>query len=329
MEKLIYKYLNNRASLSEKRKLLEWLKESEENKLKFSRIKNLYAIASMGEEEESFADMSFLKSFIEKKEKSINSIKRIAVSAAAAAAVIFVFVLGFQTGNHMDKPVNIIADGPVNMEFSTPYGVKGKILLPDSSVVWLNSGSKICFPSKFTGKSRNITFYGEAYFDVKKDSLFPMKINTPHNLSVVVTGTSFNLHSYREDTFFSLYLSKGSVNIQDKKGNVIHRLKEDESIEYNFRAKEMRTKKTPEPFPIVGWKNGWLIFDEDSMQSVFKKMERWYGVTFRISEHFNFNNKLTAKFREESVSQVLDLMKKISLVDYSIKDTIIFIKNPY
>jgi len=329
MNKVIYKYLNNNANLQEKKLLLKWLNESQENKIKFSRIKQLHSIALLTDDEElTNPDISFLKNYITKKERG-NRIFRLAIRYSAAAAIVAViFTIGLKIGTRLEKPLNIIADGIVHMEYSTPYGVKGKIVLPDSSVVWLNSGSTIGFPSKFTGDSRNISFNGEAYFDVKKDSTFPMIINTPHNFNVVVTGTSFNLHSYREDPFFSLYLSKGKINIQDKKGNLIHMLKEDESIQYNFFAKEIKTKKTIEPSSIVGWKNGWLIFDEEELKSVFRKMERWYGVSFKISSHFNLNDKLTAKFREESVSQVLDLMKKISLIDYSIKDSIVFIRIP-
>ena len=329
MNKLIYKYITNKANLQEKRLLLEWLNESTENKKTFARLKQLHSITSLPNEDEvTESDFRSLINSIEQKE-SRNKIFRLVFRYSASAAIItLIFVLGLKIGYHKEKPLNIIADGVVQMEYSTPYGVKGKIVLPDSSVVWLNSGSKIGFPSKFTGTSRNITFNGEAYFDVKKDSLYPMRINTSHNLNVVVTGTSFNLHSYSEDSFFSLYLSKGKVNIQDKKGNVIHRLKEDESIEYNFAAKEIKTRKTFEPSKIIGWKNGWLIFDEEELTSVFKKMERWYGVSFKIPSNFNLNNKLTAKFREESASQVLDLMKKISIIDYTIKDSVVFITNP-
>lgn len=329
MNKLIYKYINNKANLQEKRLLLEWLNESIENKRTFSRIKQLHGITSLPNEEEvSDTDFRFLMNRIEQKERR-NRLFRLTFGYSATAVIVaLIFVLGLKIGYRKERPINIIADGVVQMEYSTPYGVKGKIVLPDSSVVWLNSGSKIGFPSKFTGNSRNVTFNGEAYFDVKKDSLYPMKINTSHNLNVVVTGTSFNLHSYSEDSFFSLYLSKGKVNIQDKKGNVIHMLKEDESIEYNFRAKEIKTRKALEPSSIIGWKNGWLIFDEEELTSVFKKMERWYGVSFKIPSNFNLNNKLTAKFREESASQVLDLMKKISIIDYTIKDSVVFITNP-
>lgn len=329
MNKLIYKYINNKANLQEKRLLLEWLNESIENKRTFSRIKQLHGITSLPNEEEvSDTDFRFIMNRIEQKERR-NRLFRLTFGYSATAVIVaLIFVLGLKIGYRKERPINIIADGVVQMEYSTPYGVKGKIVLPDSSVVWLNSGSKIGFPSKFTGNSRNVTFNGEAYFDVKKDSLYPMKINTSHNLNVVVTGTSFNLHSYSEDSFFSLYLSKGKVNIQDKKGNVIHMLKEDESIEYNFRAKEIKTRKALEPSSIIGWKNGWLIFDEEELTSVFKKMERWYGVSFKIPSNFNLNNKLTAKFREESASQVLDLMKKISIIDYTIKDSVVFITNP-
>lgn len=329
MDKLIYKYLSNKANLQEKMLLLRWLKKSKENRIKFSNLKQIHTIGIVADEIEHIdIDITFLKKHIENQRRK-SSINRYLLRYSVAAAIIIgVFITGIKIGIRTERPENIIADRIVEMEYSTPYGVKGKIILPDSSVVWLNSGSKINFPSKFSGKSRNVSFNGEAFFEIRKDSCFPMKIFTSHNLNIIVTGTSFNLHSYCEDPFFSLYLSEGKVRIQDKKGNLIHIVKEDETIEYNFFAKAIKSKNTIEPNSIIGWKKGWLIFNEEELSSVFRKMERWYGISFKISDKFNLRNKLTAKFREESASQVLDLMKKISLIDYSIKDSIVFIKVP-
>lgn len=57
--------------------------------------------------------------------------------------------------------------------------------LPDHSVVWLNSGSTLRYPTVFKKDNRNVELKGEAYFEVEAE------------VCTVITGSSLN-HSFRK-----------------------------------------------------------------------------------------------------------------------------------
>ena len=72
--------------------------------------------------------------------------------------------------------------------------------LPDHSVVWLNAGSTLRYPTVFREENRNVTLKGEAYFEVQADHKRPFYVNTPSGLSVYVYGTKFNVAAYEDDS---------------------------------------------------------------------------------------------------------------------------------
>lgn len=72
--------------------------------------------------------------------------------------------------------------------------------LPDGSKVWLNSGSYLKHPQKFTGDTRTVELDGEAYFSVQKDKSKRFIVNTPFDLKAEVLGTEFNIEAYKEAT---------------------------------------------------------------------------------------------------------------------------------
>ena len=146
-----------------------------------------------------------------------------AAISSAAVLILFISITLFQ--NQIDKyksELSFIKSQKIAYhENSTPYGVKGKVILPDSSVVWLNSGSSILYPSNFFGETRDVSFKGEGYFEVKKNSDYPMKISLDSGLSLCVRGTSFNLSAYDNDNSISILLLSGNVSLMNKKSKTV------------------------------------------------------------------------------------------------------------
>ncbi len=64
--------------------------------------------------------------------------------------------------------------------------------LPDGSVVALNRNSSVSYPSRFLGKTRNVTLKGEAFFIVTPNKNKPFIIDA-NEAVVKVVGTSFNV----------------------------------------------------------------------------------------------------------------------------------------
>ncbi len=332
MEKLIQKYISGKATRQEKERVREWTLESEENMKIFIKLKNLNVTLmtpnKTATDQEADAFINSLRKYDPKNRKQKRNIYKsflYAVSGAAAIAIIALIlsINSYQDQNRsLNQQLEFISQQHISYhENSTPYGVKGKVTLPDSSVVWLNSGSSIHYPSKFHGESRDIDFSGEGYFEVKPNADFPMRITLKNGMSVFVKGTSFNLSSYDNDKSVSLLLISGKVSVLDKEKREFATLNPNDKLMLDKETNRYRLIRPQDHEPTVGWKKGWLIFDESPMPEIIKKLERWYGVNINVVDKEVLGKTLTAKFREESLSQVLELMHKISLIDYTLKDS--------
>lgn len=85
--------------------------------------------------------------------------------------------------------------------------------LPDNSVVWLNSGSTLRYPTVFRGEGREVDLQGEAYFDVQTDKEHPFYVNTPSGIRVYVYGTRFNVSAYESEDYVETVLESGHVSV--------------------------------------------------------------------------------------------------------------------
>lgn len=97
------------------------------------------------------------------------------------------------------------------VEIKTNAGMTTSVLLPDSTVVHLNSESSLRYPTFFAGDVRQVELNGEAYFDVTQHPRKRFIVSTPHHSQVEVYGTSFNVEAYGNETPISTTLIEGSV----------------------------------------------------------------------------------------------------------------------
>lgn len=328
MEELILKYLKGEASESEMLEIESWVKESPENRREFARKVNLYALSANVNGNDDRSDLGKIVSRIRQMERTRRAVRYAA--AAVVAGILFVgagLYSSYKIGSYKNEVEYILGQNDTELEYSTPYGVKSRISLPDNSVVWLNSGSRISFPSKFAGNERLISFSGEGFFEVQRDSLRPMKIVTPGDVTVNVLGTKFNLNTYAEESSMSLLLLSGKVNIRMKNGRMIENIKPSEKVVIDKVEKSSRINPVKDTLPTTGWREGWLIFDDLPLSEVFVKMKRWYGITVKIEDNSILEKRFSAKFKEESASQVLDLMRKTQLINYTVQDSIAYVRN--
>jgi transmembrane sensor len=106
-------------------------------------------------------------------------------------------------------------------EIYVPLAAQSQFELPDGTLGYLNNGSSLRYPVKFTGKTRVVELRGEAFFDVKRDKQRPFLINTI-GLDVKVLGTRLNIHSYPEDDYQEITLESGMVElVQREEGKEI------------------------------------------------------------------------------------------------------------
>jgi len=103
---------------------------------------------------------------------------------------------------HMPEPEYHISENtpagvpsPPKNKLTVPGGRTYRLQLPDGTWVWINSGSSLEYPTIFTGKNREVTLNGEAYFEVAKDANHPFRVRADDQL-VTDVGTSFNVRCY-------------------------------------------------------------------------------------------------------------------------------------
>ena len=214
-------------------------------------------------------------------------------------------------------------------EYVVNPGVKGKIVLPDGSEVWLNSKSSLKVHALFDSLERRVRLSGEAYFKVNRQKNWPMIVETGKNVFVKVTGTEFNMKAYGDDNSVKLTLIDGAVELISERDGNIRRVKmkpAEEMVVYDGEApmpdlkKEVPEEELDNSF---AWKDGYLIFNNTPMDDVIKILERWYGVTFNPVNEVIGNYRFTARFKTESITRVLDLLSISSNIKYGINENII------
>lgn len=211
-------------------------------------------------------------------------------------------------------------------EVYVPKGEKMQMMFQDGTRVWLNSDTKLKYPVNFTGNLREVKLEGEAYFVVNKNANKPFFVRM-NNLSVKVTGTSFNVKAYSNENSITATLDEGKISLLTNKNN-----KQSESI-LNPMEQATFSKESAEIAvkPVVvgqnsSWKNNELSFNDTPFLDVIRILERWYNVNVTIADKELATYTYTLNYGSESLTNVLTAMARITPIKYSMKNGAIVIK---
>lgn len=319
-DEFLIKYFNGTASEQEKEEILAWLKSSPEHEKHLGELYDIWILTQMATTDHNEAEQQeVLKNILPSKR---NTFLRI-VSAVAAVAVIALLVADIHTRHLQTKALEnkLTLAQAVELgymqELYVPKGAKSNIVLPDSSTVKLNSDSKIIFPHKFTGQTREVYIEGEGYFDVKSDSLRPMIVSTSNGYEIKVLGTKFNVYSYKDEPVSKTTLIDGRIDIL-KSDKVVAQLNNGDSF-VKEQVKAIKKISDQNISNDIAWTKDILIFHSAPMADVLKKLERWHGTQFVVKNPAIYDIKLTAEYQNESIVQILEVIKFSSGIDYSIK----------
>jgi len=203
------------------------------------------------------------------------------------------------------------------VEVHSPYGARTQFSLPDGSIGWLNSGSIIKYPVPFSSV-RMVVLNGEAFFDVVKNPESPFIVDANH-VKVKVLGTSFNVVSYDNDSISEVIVASGKVEVS-KAGQILtSELLPSERLIVN-QSKNSFSKSSVDIQNYTSWKTGKLIFLNDNLDEVVRKVSRFYNVDFEVKENVNRKELFRAILEEESLEEVLRYMKLTMSVDYTIQE---------
>ena len=205
----------------------------------------------------------------------------------------------------------------------SPVGMLSVLTLPDSSKVWLNSGSTLSYSIPFTKSNRRVAIRGEAYFEVSKihGSSFYVKSS---KLEVKVVGTKFNFKAYDDENITEVVLEEGKVELHpsmEGKGNNIVMLPGTRAIVDNRNGHIVTNVENTERF--TSWRKGMMIFDNTSFGEVAKQLERWYGIEIVVKDLEIYKYKITTKFKDETLKNVLEMLEISSPIKISYKPNVL------
>lgn len=205
---------------------------------------------------------------------------------------------------------------PAMNELIVPAGRRAFVILADGTKVWVNSGSKLKYPSTFTESERNIYVDGEIYVDVRTDSLRHFIVHT-RGFSARVLGTSFNVRSNSDATRPNyVVLVEGSVEVTVESGEKVML---EPSQMMNIKSGGWSVREV-DVFQYISWKDGLLMFSGDTLDHIFSQISRFYNVSIDYSPavgRMTCSGKLVL-FEELQVT--LDVITRILPLRYTIID---------
>lgn len=202
-------------------------------------------------------------------------------------------------------------------ETSASFGTISSIVLPDGSKVWLNAGSKIRYPETFRKNHRDVELKGEAFFEVHSDKKHPFTVNTG-NLQITATGTKFNVMSYPGHQP-EVALVEGTVNVSShtspNHASASRELLSNQLLTYDTNTNNFQVSGE-DLYKYIAWKDGKLVFRNDSFTEVARKLSIQYNVDIELADQRVKQYSFRASFENEPIEELLTLLKLSSPFSY-------------
>ena len=326
-DRLLRRYIIDKASRNERRQVIQWINESQENLSRFAELRAQYVFSGLP------------NSILHERRPVIRSVI-VGVAAALAIPLLFCtiwlfvsrkdFIQKYADTFHQVELLMKQQDGRVT--YIANPGTKSLVTLPDSSTVLLNGASTLKVPSRFDSGVRELFLSGEGYFDIRHHEDWPMIVHTSKGIVIKVLGTTFDLSAYDNDENIKLTLVEGKVVVKEVKTGSEHVIRPNQEFQVAAKAETVPSSQLN---PIIkkadvqkntAWVKGRLVFDNTPMPEIIKQLERWYGVHVHVADPDIMDYRLTATFTTESVTRILDLIRFSSMLQYSINGTEVYIR---
>ena len=197
---------------------------------------------------------------------------------------------------------------PILNKLVVPRGGEYKVILSDSSIVWLNSESTLEYPSIFEGNTRRVSLIGEGYFKISKNEKKPFIIETA-DTEIEVLGTEFNVSAYPDNSYTTTTLVEGSVKIEYKTIDRQDILKPGMQSYYNIKENSSQISYVDTEFN-TSWKNKIFSFNDTPLEDLLKIVSRWYNFKYTIKDSsllsYHFSGELSRKKNLDYLFRVLE-----------------------
>lgn len=319
-EKLIRRCRSGQATNEEFASVEKWLDHRRQ------RQKDLFSELSVDEREK--IKIRIFKGLSSKRMESSPSLRkgRLTVRSIAfyraAAAIILISVLSYTllkiNASSVEEKITFIHS------VSSKEAIK-KIILNDSSIVWLKDNSSILYPEKFTGQERNVRLIGEALFEVSRDPDYPFIIQCG-GLTAKVLGTSFNIKSSETDIEVLVLTGKVELSSEgNREGLIVH---PNEKAVYNQAQNHMAkvmAKENEKTAKTSGTQYS-MRFHATRMEEIIRRIEGKFDVRVSLSDARLNNCTITADFTDQSLDRTLSMIAQTLEIEYEISNNQVTLK---
>lgn len=312
----IIKYIAGCMEPGRKKEIFTEIEQDPESEKVYNKVKAAWAfLASTNQMSEYKIEKSY-KKLLTKIELHPSSF-RLRMSPLLRYAAVLILLLGilplmFYLKNQLTNKTELKYTSIV-----ARYKEMSQVILPDSSVVWLNSGTTLTYNNNYSVNNRDLSLKGEAYFSVRKNTKIPLTI-TCGLLKIRDLGTQFNVSAYPEDQKITVVLEEGSVELLHKKDKSFnYKLKPGEMAQYDEISKNITIKKTNVKDYTV-WKDGVLFFKDTPIEDVIKSLERKFNADILVKNPTVYEPVLNATFKDENLTEILDYIHYTCHIRYKI-----------
>jgi len=293
-KELLIRYINGRCTADDLSRVKQFLQNPEWQQALENLLEADYLSiedkqpdeATLEEWNQEFRDKYFKKSAVK--------LWRTQWMGYAAACLL---LLGI--GGYFFSRLNTIGNGSevtvvAMVKKTNPRGVRSKVILPDSSVVYLGAGSSITFPEQFAAQQRTMTLTGEAFFEITKNPKRPFVIHTGQ-MQTTVLGTSFKITAFT-GTPLSVEVATGKVRVSREKSiketNELAVLLPGEAVTWDGKSQNAISGHT-DIFAIKKWVTGEISFKNRSLLQIAAELENWYNVDISFTKTAKAQKRLS------------------------------------
>ncbi|WP_160150044.1 FecR family protein [Parabacteroides sp. Marseille-P3160] len=222
---------------------------------------------------------------------------------------------------------NVAVDDQINVEspeqddnteyhkIFVPQGKRTILILADNSKIWVNSRTKVIYPHRFTGKTREIYVDGEIYCEISHHEKWPFIVKTPNNFEVEVLGTSFNICTYGEQAVSSVVLAEGRVSVTDKNHKKTWLLP---NQLINIDSEGLGAKRIVDASDYISWTKGFLNIHSETLESVIQRLEMYFNIKINIESQSLKTVKISGKMvLMDSPDEILSGLSNLIPISYT------------
>lgn len=346
---LIHRYLTGECNREEEERVLEWMNADPANYKAVEEFRKIWAIEPRkelnediqmawkrleeqlaGEQNPLEADQAGSQMQHKRLGSKTTGLKTFFLRTAAVillVSTVSLFFTDFRSGVFYIEGFSDV----VMKEVVAERAHQTHLTFSDGSKVILNSDSRIRYPEEFDPGVREVYLEGEAYFEITRSENIEFTVQT-NDTKIKVLGTKFNVKDRPEEREAEVVVSEGKVSIQSNIADSQNDQDDEVILTKGQLSTIVRGQSPSSPRAVdlnqyLTWLRGGIIFQEETLAGVFKKLERRFDVVFMVEDTTLLSTRFSGEFKNEPVEEILRLASQALEFRYEREDSVFTIRN--